>query len=383
MRKINFLFAIAAICMAIGFTACGEEEGPDQDGNNNNQGGNNNNDTTVVAETEAMKLATGTDFGNQFNHYSNLVRLIFTSDSVNYNIKTGKITGTGKYYTIDVMAEADSKSHFPKAGTYSVAKDEDISYPAGTGIRLELLENGAVLQKFTYENTNYGCYEYTVENDKVVATKFAKTGQIKITGDATKCNVEFAFEFSDDKDNVTTAGGKYEGAAPKITNKAVDASKNFEQEDADPQTEFVFNKQYVTTIAGGNGTGMEQYEIFLEGDDNLFGIFAVYIASGENKYIKYTVTHKIYSGAASRSKGAYKEGDKLMVGSPYLGYRGASGGMSQIWFVDGGTLDVKENGITFDLVTYKGTKIKAKYEGKVTFDPKGMAPELAPKFVAE
>lgn len=379
MKKINFLFAVAAIVCAMGFVSCeGQENGENNNGNNNNGGGNGGNDTEAVA----VKLSSGVNYGNMFNHYSNLVRLIVTTDSVNYNIRTGKVTGTGKYYTIDIMAEVGDKS-FPKAGEYKVPEAGALEVPAGS-LRPEMIENGMALVSFTDGTNAYGCYEYEVKDGKVTNTMVATKGSVKIAGDATKCTLSFSFDLTDGKDATGSANCKFEGAAPAISDKAVDASKYFESEAADPQTEFVFNQQSVTAIAGANGTDMEMYEIYLYGDNNLFGLIGVYIAPGENKYIKYDVTHEVRSGAAPRTKGAREENGKLMVGAPYIGIKGASGGLEKVWFIDGGTLDVKENGITFDLVTYKGTTIKAKYTGPVTFDPMAMpAPALTSECVAE
>lgn len=331
MKKItSILFAILSIALI--FTAC---EGP--------QG-----TTPKDAETvNAMSVYYSGPVDYKFPTFCQFTFEGYTG-TVTYNPHGNVLEGDG--YVIQVSQALSFCEDYMPTSTSFVPFEivgetvEDVFSGGAIAIQYFVIENGKINQ-----DASAFTYDFDV--------KLSKKGEkyiISIEGDFDGEVKKFYFEGTPTIYN----DSRYliDGVESE---KVVNETANF------AQAQVIYYSTYETPILPYN-----LIEVQLV-DKNMTTLANFYcygsLDNAENVYGTFTVSSDVKVGSASKSAGTYTAEDGNSYASPSflaLNYNNQSGA-ADYYLVNGGTITISEGGISFDLTSLNGSKIKSNYTGKI------------------
>lgn len=348
MKRINLLLALAAMVLSFGLSSC------DKDNQQN-------------TKAENLKFEMGYDLGNVYNHYSNVVRMYFTTDSLTQT--DDGFEGSGKYFVFEVCSEVD-KDNYPKAGEYKVA---DLSYGEANSI-VSMVENGAAVPFLSASGRLFGTYVVEIVDGEESAGYSVNEGSIKISGDASAANITATLKGFDDNNVTKDFSFAFKGAV-EMESQPIDASSQFKtekEEDVVDKT-IEFNKVSCVNYGDYSKFGLNLLLLTMTSADGYECQFYLNAPLDvKQSFGTYTITHKLAPYTGDRSVGVDQEG---YVIPPVIGIPDKDGqGLKSAWFIDGGTVVMNEDGVSFDVVSYYGSKFKGSYKGEVTISNAQNAP---------
>lgn len=147
MKKVSF-YLVALFCIMLGFTSCGEGNGPKEDGN-------------------MKRVAAAFYYGEGLFPEMNYFSLRFTTETLDLSVTPA--VGSGEVVVLDIFSECQDGVIFPKAGTYQV-------------VNMERVENGYAMAGADYMGSNLGCYVMYAEDGKPKADENGNTGDFITSG---------------------------------------------------------------------------------------------------------------------------------------------------------------------------------------------------------
>ena len=285
----------------------------------------------------------------------------YTGDVV-YDYEKGTLTGTGSVVQL-LQAVSYEVDYLPTCGKYSPF--EIVNNQVG-----EIFEGGAVgVQIIEIENGQ--------QADALQTQEFK--AQLITSGDKMIWVVEGNFG-----GEVRTF--KFEGTPQHVvsgafTKEGVESTKKYDGEETYAQAEVIYYGDI-------NLLPVNIIEVVLISKDNTS--FADFICYGSlddvaNVYGTYKVDVKHLEGKMAKSAGADVEEGYVFPSFIARNYD-AQRGTGDYYLVDGGSLTIAEDAISFDLVAENGSTIKSTYTGKITvksYDEAYGAPQFkVPSFKA-
>ena len=330
MKKItSILFAILSIALI--FTAC---EGP--------QG-----TTPKDAETvNAMSVYYGGPVDYKFPNFCQFMFEGYTG-TVTYNPHGNVLAGDG--YVIQVsQALSFCEDYMPTANgfvPFEIVGEtvEDVFSGGAIAIQYFVIENGEVKDNASYT------YDFDVKLSKK-GGKYIISIEGNFDGEVKKFYFEGTPTIYNDSRYIVD-GIESEKVVNEIANFA--------------QAQVIYYSTYETPILPYNLIEV----ILVDKSMTTLANFYCYgsLDNAENVYGTFTVSNDVKVGSVSKSAGVYTADDGNSYVSPSflaLNYNNQSGA-ADYYLVNGGTITISEGGISFDLTSLNGSKIKSNYTGKI------------------
>ena len=358
MKKIYYLFALF-VCSAMLFVAC-EPKTPSDDDSTIVP---DVNDSTVINDTcyATIKLVEAHDayYSTQFvEGVTNDYWMSFTTEDV--VMVENNPMGTGEFVYLEVFPKT-VENNFP-VGNYPIAEEPEDGY-AWAGWEWDMgpdlgLEEGLFI-------IPQGCFAYVLEDDELVDTKYILSGYIDIKGTPAEAEV-----FVDATFNDGTKSTYYYKGALNFTDYDAGSGDGGDGEDLNWDYEPTEKGDYTATFDYceiGNwgdyyGDGIDFVDVVLSGLEwgAMFNVCAP-LNSAENIYGTYTVKSDYSEWSVVPSPG----GDMNYDYASFLSTGFEEDLYTIAYYVASGTVVIAEDGITFDVVSHYGSKIKGEYKGDV------------------
>lgn len=348
---------MAMMFVTFGLVSCGSNE-------NGNQGTGGGDDPDNPQPAENYKVMSAVYGGAAITHYTDFLEFVFNTGDVTFDSK-GKVSGgSGTVVIIDMLADVDAKTFYPKAGDYKVG-----NAVVGSEYRIYELENGVLIPY--HPQVGYGCQYAVVENGRIVKSMYAVAGSVKVSGDASKAKFAINLVMQDDNAASENLNFVYEGPMT-IADQGMSKDERFKMEKTRPTNErWLFDTMSGQIFLGKYGE-LNQFQLSMENADQEMCHFLFYSTSMDKVPAgTYTIQIKVAENSADRTVGAFESNGKLWVSAPYLGVKGSEGGLTDVWFIESGTITIAANKITFDVKSHFGSTFKGEYNGTVKFTVPG------------
>ncbi|MGM9805655.1 MAG: hypothetical protein ACI3Z7_04375 [Candidatus Aphodosoma sp.] len=351
MKKRNYFLLLAMMFVTFGLVSCG----PDNTG-----GGNGGDDPDDPQTAEDYKMTSAVYGGATITHYTDFLEFVFNTGDVTFDSKGQVSGGSGNVVIIDMLADVDAKTFYPKAGDYKVG-----NAVVGSEYRIYELENGVLIPY--HPQVGYGCKYAVVENGQVVKLMYAVAGTVKVSGNASKAKFDINLAMEDNDGASENLNVVYEGAMT-IANKGMSKDERFRMETTRQTNERWSFQTMSGQIFLAKYGELNQFQLSMETAEQETCHFLFYSTSMDAVPAgTYTIQIKVADKSADRTVGAFESDGKLWVSAPYLGVKGSDGGLTNVWFIESGTITIAANRITFDVKSHFGSTFKGEYNGTVKF----------------
>jgi len=351
MKKLSFLMAVI-VSLSMIFTSC--------EGQPSENKGDKLEINVENAEVAAnMRVYYEGCLSPYFPNFAQFAFEAYTGDVV-YDIEEGSLTGTGLVVQL-LQAVSYEVDYFPTCTKYSPF--EIVNNEVG-----EIFEGGAV-----------GVQIIEIQNGQQAGS--LQTQDFKAQLIASGDKMIWALEGNFDGEILTF---KFEGTPQHVVGGA------FSKEGIEPTSKYDGEETYaqaeVIYYGDINLLPVNIIEVVLISQDNTsFADFICYgsLENVDNVYGEYTVDVKHVEGKMAKSAGAEINEGYVFPSFIARNYD-AQRGEGDYYLVDGGSLTIAEDKISFDLVSENGSTIKSTYTGKITvksYDEAYQAPQAkAPAF---
>ena len=332
MKKVLSIFA-AILSFAILFTACEPQ-----------QGGEGTIDTTNAEVVNAMSIYNQGPVDYKFPSFRQFMYEGYTG-TVNYDPKTNALEGSGYVIQIAQALSFIKDNEMPATTSFvpfELTEDdgvEEVFSGGAVAIQYFVIENGKIKQDPVY---TYDFKVETIKNSFAIEGNF--NGEVKT----------FVFEGTPTLYN----DSPYTMQDVESTN-VVNTTANFAQAQViyygtDAQPLLPFNVIEVVLVDKTMSTLANFYCYgSLDSEKNVYGTF--------------TISNEVKVGSAAPSAGFYIAEDNNAYPSPsfIVLNNDAQTGAGDYYLVNGGTISIAEDAISFDLTTLNGSNIKSIYTGKI------------------
>lgn len=369
MKKISVFLMMAMAVLSLSLVSCnnpGDDPGDDPNKKPNVD------DPKVEGK---LQFAEGVYMGKLISHYTDFVRFVFVTEGL--DITGEQPDGTGTVITMDLLADVDKKTFFPKAGEYKMG-----NMVLGQLQDPSLLDNGVILPMMQMGDLTLGCMKIDVEDGTESGAYIAADGKVTVSGTASSAKIVLNLTLQSKDGEETKYTAEISGAMNIDGSTYLTGDENFEGYEKNDKRDL---NHVFTSMDGQNfndryNTGLTQYQITLSNSDNEQAHFLIYAPNdAQNVNGTYTITNKLGAYTADRTVGVMRSQQGVSVGAPTVGVYDEQGYLQSglMWFIESGTIVVSDNKITYDVKSHYGSTLKGTYEGKVEFKVPGQAPKPA------
>lgn len=361
MKKIYYLIALF-VCSAMLLVSCDTTTGPSEK--------DIKNATQLVEAHDAY-------YSTQFvEGVTNDYWMSFTTEDI--VMVDGNPMGTGEFVYLEVFPKT-VENNFP-VGNYPIAEEPEDGYAwAGwewdMGPDLGIEEGLFVIPQ--------GCFVYVLEDDELVETKYILSGYIDIKGTPAEAEVFVDATFNDGSKSTYYYKGAlkfadYDAGSGDGGDGGDGEELNWDYEPTEKgDYTAVFDYCEIGNWGDYYGDGIDFVDVVLSGLEwgAMFNVCAP-LNSAENIYGTYTVKSDYSEWSVVPSPG----GDMNYDYASFLSTGFEDDVYTIAYYVASGTVVIAEDGITFDVVSHYGSKIKGEYKGDVVVIDKSTqyAPSKSP-----
>jgi hypothetical protein len=337
MKKVLSIFA-AILSFAIIFTACEPQT---------QQGGEGTIDTTNAEVVNAMSIYNAGPVDYKFPSFRQFVFEGYTG-TVNYDPHSNNLEGSGYVIQISQALSFIKDNEMPNATSFvpfELTEDgvEEVFSGGAVAIQYFVIEDGKINQAASAYT-----YDFKVEMyNNTIAIQGNFYGEVMtfcFNGTPTLYN-DSPYTLQDaESTNVVNTTAKF--AQAQVIYYGTDA-----------QPLLPYNVIEVVLVDNNMST-LANFYCYGSLDDV------------ENVYGTFTISNEVKVGSAAPSAGFYVAEDNTSYPSPsfIVLNNNAQTGAGDYYLVNGGTISVSEDAISFDLTTLNGSNIKSDYTGKIELE---------------
>ena len=344
------------VSLLFAFVACDTttEPGGNNGGNNTNPGDSIPNEKDTISTEDPSVNVASADFTSMIIYKADPVAYIFPSfgqfhfqgltNNATYNPQTGETIGTGLMVEI-TQAFSYTENNLPLATEFTP---------------FELTADNYIKEIFSGATGGVAIYE--IVDGVLNEENYLSTRDFRVTLEIGETSVTFKVECTiEGEDFVFT----FEGA-PMLADIS-----GFWREAKDEGAKFEGAESYaVAQVIYYGETGILPVNIIevvlLSQDQTSFADFFCYgsLDNIENVYGTFNVATEHTEGSMAKGPGLYMSEDGAIAYPSFIARNYSQTG-ADYYFVEGGSLTIEENKISFDLTSLNGSKITANYSGAI------------------